>query len=1236
MVYRIYVEKKPVFASEAAAQLHELAPLVSAGALQSLRIINRYDVEGVSEDVFTACHHTVFAEPQLDDVYLEMPGATHVFAIEPLPGQYDQRADSCEQCVQIIAGGEKPTVKTARVYLMEGDMTPEDIQAIQAYLINPVESRIAALELPETLREVYPTAPDEPVLHGFTAQTPAQLEQTLTQLSLAMDLADITYCQAYFKEEGREPTLAEIRVLDTYWSDHCRHTTFNTQLSEVDIQDALVQSAFDAYLKIKEELYPGEARPLTLMDLATIGGKYLRAKGKLEALDVSDEINACSVKLKVDVGGQMEDWLLMFKNETHNHPTEIEPFGGAATCIGGAIRDPLSGRSYVYQAMRVTGAGDPLTPLSETLPGKLPQRKIVQTAAAGYSAYGNQIGLPTGLVQEVYHPGYVAKRMELGAVIAAAPQENVVRETPAAGDVVVLLGGRTGRDGLGGATGSSKGHNAQSLESCGAEVQKGNAPEERKIQRLFRNPTATRLIKRCNDFGAGGVSVAIGELADGLDIQLDAVPKKYEGLTGAELALSESQERMAVVLAAGDAEKFIALAAAENLEATVVATVTTSPRLVMHWRGQEIVNISRAFLDTNGAPKFANASVPAYAPATMGVPAGATAAQKLQTLVQDLNVAGQVGLTQRFDSTVGGGAVLFPLGGEQMLTPVQAMVSKLPVLAADTTTVSGMAFAFNPYLLSENPYAGAYLAVVESVAKLIATGFTRDSMHLSFQEFFERLGQDETRWGKPFAALLGGLRAQLDLEVAAIGGKDSMSGSFEDIHVPPTLVSFAVGSANINNIVANPFKKAGTRVVLLAPSGGLVPNSTSLIETFDAAQELLRSGAVSAAWAVGYGGVAEGLFKMGLGNRIGFAVEEDAVKHLFGYRYGAFVMALADDAPVPANAVLLGHTTAEYTFSCEGEQTSMAALQELYEEKLAPIYPYRRQPQENLDAPMIKPVHNATAWPTPKIGVAKPKATIMVFPGTNCEYDVARGMEKAGITPEIFVVRNLSSAAIAQSVQELSAKLATSQILFIPGGFSAGDEPDGSGKFITAFFRNPALTQGVRALLQQQDGLVGGICNGFQALIKLGLVPYGDITSPSADAPTLAFNAIGRHQNRLVRTRIASNKSPWFSKTKPGEVYTIALSHGEGRLVPGPGGVDALAANGQIATQYVDLAGEPTMELAFNPNTSFMAVEGITSADGRVFGKMGHHERYTPGNYKNVQGEKVLPLFEGAAAYYGI
>ncbi len=1228
MVYRVFVEKKPELANDARSLLSEAKQLPGVEHLERVRILNRYDVEHITPELFDYAVKTVFSEPQVDLVTREADtdGAS-VFAVEYLPGQFDQRADSAAQCIQIISQGERPDVRTARVYLLYGALTDAELAAVKKHVINPVDSREASLALPETLEIRYEIPTEVETLTGFCARSDEELAQLIEERGLAMDLDDIRFCRDYFRTEQRDPTITELRMIDTYWSDHCRHTTFSTTLDCVTFEDPLAEKTYQDYLRTREQL--GRTKPVNLMDVATLAVKYLRKTGKLDKLDESEEINACTVKITVEVDGKAEPWLLLFKNETHNHPTEIEPFGGAATCIGGAIRDPLSGRSYVYGAMRLTGAASPLQPVSETLPGKLPQRTICQTAAAGYASYGNQIGLATGIVDELYHPGYAAKRMEIGAVIAAAPAANVRRERPQSGDVVILLGGRTGRDGCGGATGASKSHTVQSLESCGAEVQKGNAPEERKLQRLFRNAEACRMIKRCNDFGAGGVSVAIGELADGLDIDLNAVPKKYEGLDGTELAISESQERMAVVVAAEDAGRFLALADGENLEATIVARVTESPRLVMHWNGRTIVDVSRAFLSSNGAEKHIDVLVEKPQSFDKTIPADFGGG--LRDLAQDLNVCSRQGLSERFDSTIGAGTVLMPFGGRDQRTPVQAMVQKISIERGHTDDCSLMSWGYNPYISEKDPYRGAYLAVIESVSKLIATGAAFEDVYLTFQEYFERLRREPARWGKPLAALLGAFAAQMALGIGAVGGKDSMSGSFEQMDVPPTLVSFAVTTEKTGAIVSNECKRAGDKLVLLAPAYGAdgLPETASLLAVYETVHALLSSGKAVAAYTPGFGGAAEAALKMCIGNGFGCRFEESLpLETLFGYRYGAFVLEVL---PEVEEETLLGYVTADGTFSRGAESVACGELFALYEKKLENVYP-TQAPAENI--PMETFSAPEADRRAPAVKTARPRVLIPVFPGTNCEYDSARAMTDAGAEAQIMVLNNRTADGIARSVEHFARALRDAQMVFIPGGFSGGDEPDGSGKFITAFFRNAAVKEEVTALLERRDGLMCGICNGFQALIKLGLVPYGRIIDTDASCPTLTFNTIARHQSRIVRVRVASNRSPWLAATQVGDVYSAPISHGEGRFLADEALIRQLAANGQIATQYVDLDGRATDDIHFNPNGSLFAVEGITSPDGRVFGKMGHAERTGAGLYKNVPGEYDMKMFTSAVRYF--
>ena len=1227
MVYRVYVEKKPGQTHEANGLKKEVKDFLQIQGLTDLRVLNRYGVENIEESLFRYAVNTVFSEPQVDDVSFELPQGGVVFAVEPLPGQFDQRADSAAQCIQILSQGERPTVRSAKVYVLEGDLSDADIAAIKKHVINAVESREASLDECETLAVEYAKPQTVATVEGFIGMDEAALSALLDKLGLAMDLDDLKFLQNYFRDdEGRDPTITEIRVVDTYWSDHCRHTTFSTHIDDVKIDDPAVQAAYERYLAARVEVYGEEkaaARPQTLMDIATIGAKVLKKRGLLPELDESEEINACSIHVTAKVNGEDQDWLLMFKNETHNHPTEIEPFGGAATCIGGCIRDPLSGRAYVHQAMRVTGAGDPRKSLKDTLPGKLPQRKICQTAAAGYSSYGNQIGLATGHVAEIYHEGFIAKRLECGAVVAAAPAYNVRRERPAPGDVIVLLGGRTGRDGIGGATGSSKSHNAKSLTSMASEVQKGNAPEERKIQRLFRNSEVTRLIKRCNDFGAGGVSVAIGELAPGLTIDLDAVRKKYDGLDGTELAISESQERMAVVVEAKDADKFIALAQAENLEAYRVAVVTEEERMVMTWKGQTIANLSRAFLDTNGAVKHTCVAVDEKDLSPLSKPLYAN----LGEMAADLKTGSQRGLIERFDSTIGAGSVLMPFGGKTQRTPAQVMAATLPVLPGQVTDQASLfAWGCDPDHLSIDPYTGAHAAVYNSVAKLVAAGGDYKKVYLTLQEFFEKLRNEPARWGKPFAALLGAMDAQLELNAAAIGGKDSMSGTFLDMDVPPTLISFAIAPIDKNEVLSPEFKEAGHPVYLFGPTD---ESADSLKAAWEAFHDLHKAGKVKAAWAVEHG-IGEAVMKMSFGNHIGFKSCAELGENWHLGLWGFLVAELTEEVEIPG-VIRIGETTEEPTITLEADTASIEELLALNEGVLAKVYPTKATEKE-IEMPVFG--HTGGCQLAPAVKVAKPKILIPVFPGTNCEYDSARAVERAGAEAEIFVVRNLTADDVSRSVEQFASKIAESQVVFIPGGFSGGDEPDGSAKFITAFFRNPAIKEQVTKLLDDRDGLMLGICNGFQALIKLGLVPYGKIIDADDTCPTLTYNTIARHQSMMVRTRICTNKSPWLAGTEVGEIYTVPISHGEGRFFASEDLALQLAANGQIATQYVDLEGNPTMDTAFNPNGSLFAIEGITSPDGRVLGKMGHSERWQHGIYRNVPGEYDMKLFESAVKYF--
>ncbi len=1226
MVYRVYTEKKPACDHEARSVRHEIRSL--GIACTGVRLLCRYDAEGVDGDTFERAIPTVFSEPPVDRVYRtlpETPGRTLI--VESLPGQFDQRADSAAQCVQLISRGQRPTVRSARVYLIEGDLTDGDMEKIRHLLINPVECRETDDALPATLALNAPVPPDVKVVEGFRDMDEGALDALRRELGLAMDGDDLKFCQAWTREEGRDPTLTEIRMLDTYWSDHCRHTTFLTHITDMDIRDEKVKDSLQMYLDLRKET-GRENKPVTLMDMATIGMRALKKRGMLPRLDESEEINACTVRIDVRRGDGDEKWLLLFKNETHNHPTEIEPFGGAATCIGGAIRDPLSGRAYVYAAMRVTGAGDPF---SAPMQGKLPQKRLTRTAAAGYSSYGNQIGLATGQVSEWYHPGYTAKRLEIGAVIGAVPEKQVRRECPAPGDRVILLGGRTGRDGCGGATGSSKAHTASSLTTCGAEVQKGNAPEERKLQRLFRSAEFDLMVKRCNDFGAGGVSVAVGELADGLEIDLDTVPKKYQGLDGTELAISESQERMAVVCAPEDAKRLMALAAGENLEATVIATVTASPRLRMSWRGKTIVDIPRSFLNSNGAPKKTRISVADTRFSSPFTPPEGGLRKELEAFFADLNNASPQGLSERFDSTIGAGTVLMPFGGRKQLTPVQAMVHKISTEEGDTSTVSMMAWGFDPFLSSQSPYAGGYLSVTEAVSRLVASGAGDGDYYLTQQEYFPRPGSDASRWGLPAAALLGSLQAQMDLGIASIGGKDSMSGSFDTLDVPPTLCTFAVTAGDLSRVRTNAFSREGDGLYLLLPETdekGL-PRPESQKKVWDTVRSLLASGTASACWALGHGGAMEGIVKCALGNGMGADIDASAGADLiYGWHFGGMLAAAC--APV-AGAVRIGTVNGSGTLSRGGERIPMDEVLRMYESPLEPIFP--RYPAAEGEKPGPVPAVDRPI-PVRRSAFAAPRVLIPVFPGTNCEYDSMKALARAGLQGETLVIRNLTGQDIQASIDEMARRIDESQIIFIPGGFSAGDEPDGSGKFITAFFRSARVKDAVTRLLDERGGLMLGICNGFQALIKLGLVPYGRIMDPEEGMPTLTYNTVGRHQSRLVRTLVTNVSSPWLTGVRVGDVITVPISHGEGRFAAGSGVMAELVRNGQIFSRYCNEHGEPSMDILDNPNGSMNAVEGIMSPDGRVLGKMGHSERTGKGLYLNVEGNYDLKLFESAKAYF--
>jgi len=1280
-VFRCFTEKKEGFDVEARAVARDLRDFLGIRGLESVRILTRYDIEGIPKNVYEDAQTTIFSEPQIDDFFDEAPsrfdGHHMTLTIEALPGQYDQRADACAQCLQLLARGERPEVKTAKLYVFFGMISDSEMDKLRGYLINPVESREASDDKPETLAAKYPKPKPVKTIDGFIAADDAKLLEYFGEFALAMDMGDLRFLQAYFRDtEKRDPTVTELRVIDTYWSDHCRHTTFNTHISSVSIEDPGVKAAYENYLKARREVYGNAAsdRPLTLMDIATIAAKALRSRGLLKSIEISEEVNACSIHIDADVDGKTEDWLLMFKNETHNHPTEVEPFGGAATCVGGAIRDPLSGRAYVYQAMRITGAGDPRAAVEDTMPGKLPQRKLTVTAAQGYSSYGNQVGLPAGLVHEIYHPGYIAKRMELGAVVGAVKAENVTRETPLPGDKVILLGGRTGRDGIGGATGSSKSHTAESLVTMASEVQKGNASEERKIQRLFLDPEVTKMIKKCNDFGAGGISVAVGELADGLDIDLSLVLLKYEGLDGTEIAISESQERMAIVVAPDDVSALIEKAAGENLEAYVIAEVTQSPRMVIRFDGKVIVDISREFLSTNGSIKHANVHVPELQgpdvrdqalkdgarnvvdpPPPTPNSSSHLPSERLRSLVADLRYCSQRGLYEMFDGTVGASSVLMKAGGKTQSTPSQSMAALLPVdYDKITNTCSIMSFGFDPYLSSANPFLGARSAVVTSVAKLVAAGCDPDAAYLTFQEYFERLREDPTRWGKPFSALLGAFEAQMGLGLAAIGGKDSMSGTFKDLDVPPTLVSFAIAPNDARNVITPEFKGAQHDVVLFSPGNDL----SRVKETWKKIQALIGDKTIVSAWAVTDGGAAEGIFKMTLGNEIGFEIADDLdPEALFVCSPGAIIAEIT--RPVQG-AVTIGRTVSKQAISLGSDTVDISVLKSAWEDVLEDIFPTTAdQPAEVERISFVRRHKDAGGTDNKSDGAspdkrqrsegagafgsgivtggesfAKPRALIFAFPGTNSEIDTARAVSRAGGLPEIIVVRNLTPAMLEDSITEVMRKIAESQILIIPGGYSFADEPDGSAKFISAFFRTPGITDAVHVHLNTRDGLMLGICNGFQALIKLGLVPYGSIVPPDPGGPTLTHNLIGRHQAKYVFTRVASVNSPWMTLSNVGDVHAVAISHGEGRFIASDGLLKRLIVGGQIATQYANIDGESSMDTAVNPNGSLMAAEGLFSPDGRVFGKMGHTERSGELIAKNIYGNKHQPVFESGIMYF--
>ncbi|AQU11269.1 phosphoribosylformylglycinamidine synthase [Clostridioides difficile] len=1258
MVRRVLVEKREGFDLEAKALKKDLVESLHIDNIENLRILNRYDVEGISEEVYENAAKTIFSEPNLDVVYYEeIPKLNdeRVFAIEFLPGQYDQRGDWAAQCVQIVNQGIRPAINTAKVYILSGKITDEEFSKIKDYCINPVDSREASLEKPETLKMETEIPTTVEVLDGFIDLDENGLRTFVSEKGLAMTLGDLQHVQKYFKDtEKRNPTITEIKVLDTYWSDHCRHTTFMTEIENVKIEDGkfndIVKEAYQMYLNSRDNVYVNRHKDICLMDIATVAVKELKKNGKLNDLDESEEINACSINVDVEVDGKMEKYLVMFKNETHNHPTEIEPFGGAATCLGGAIRDPLSGRSYVYQAMRVTGSADPRTTLEDTLPGKLMQRKITTEAAHGYSSYGNQIGLTTGQVAEVYDENFVAKRMEIGAVIAAAPKENVVRERPEAGDVIVLLGGKTGRDGCGGATGSSKEHSEESILTCSAEVQKGDAPNERKIQRFFRNKEVAQMIKRCNDFGAGGVCVAIGEIADSLDINLDLVPKKYDGLDGTELAISESQERMAVAIKKENKDKFIQLAVEENLEATHVATVTDTGYLRMFWNGKAIVDINREFLDTNGVKQTTDVHVTKVDEENTFFSSNeivkdvkcASMKDKFTKVLSDLNVCSQKGLVEMFDNTIGGNTVLMPFGGKYQATPTQGMVAKIPVLGGETNTSTIMTYGYNPKVGKWSPFHGALYAVVESVCKLVAIGGNYSTTRLTFQEYFEKLGNNPEKWGKPFSALLGAFYAQSKFEIPAIGGKDSMSGTFKDIEVPPTLVSFAVDTVDAKKVVSPEFKKADSKVVMLCVNKAEndVVDFEELKRNLDKVRELIHGNKVLSTYALGFAGVGEAISKMAFGNKIGFKFSEEAEKaftddKLFEASYGNIVLELANDDLSMLegyNYVVLGSTVKEASIFIKGEELALDELYKAHCSTLEPIFPTKTEEVKS----KIETISYISQGEAKKssLSIATPRVFIPAFPGTNCEYDSARAFERAGANASIRVFKNLTYKDIEDSIDTIVNEIKSSQIIMLPGGFSAGDEPDGSGKFIATVFRNPRVQEAINEFLTQKDGLMLGICNGFQVLIKLGLVPYGEIRVPSESAPTLTYNNIGRHQAKIARTRISSNKSPWLAQTNVGDIHNIAISHGEGKFVASEDVMRELIANGQVATQYVDFNNEATYDIEFNPNGSFYAVEGITSVDGRVFGKMGHSERIGEEVYKNIIGEKDQKIFESGVKYF--
>ena len=1268
MVKRIYVEKKPEFSVEAKGLLKDLKENLLLENLEDLKIVNRYDVEGINDEIFEKAKNTVFSEPQVDECFEEeYPFAKEdkIFGVEYLPGQFDQRANSLSECLQILTEGERPLAKSAKIYVIKGNINDEELEKIKKYIINPVDSRECTLKKLKTVKDEHPEPKDVAIVEGFIHMTDEDSKKFYDKYGFAMDIEDLKFCQKYFRDvEKRDPSMTEMKMIDTYWSDHCRHTTFLSKLDKVEIDWDLANKIYEDYKKSREYVYDGKkAKDICLMDVATIAVKELKKKGMLKDLDESEEINACSIQAEILVDGKPEEYLIMFKNETHNHPTEIEPFGGAATCLGGAIRDPLSGRVYVYQAMRVTGCGDPRTSVKDTLPNKLPQRKLTNEAARGYSSYGNQIGLATGQVAEIYHPGYVAKRLEIGALVGAAPKKNVIRKVPEPGDVVVLLGGRTGRDGCGGATGSSKAHNSASLTTCGAEVQKGNAPEERKIQRLFRNPEVTTLIKRCNDFGAGGVSVAIGELADGLEINLDKVPKKYEGLDGTELAISESQERMAVVIEEKDVEKFQKLAEAENIESTVVAKVTKEPRMKMYWRGKLIVDLSREFLNTNGTVKIANAKIEKpkgiqeyfegkrkiqQNKNSVGVPLLGNPQNCIKTngkncaktelwkeTISDLNCCSQKGLVERFDSSIGAGTVLMPFGGKYQLTPTEAMCARIPTLKGYTNSGTIMSFGYDPYLSEISPLHGAAFAVIDSLTKYVACGGDYKKAWFTFQEYFEKLREEPTRWGKPLAALLGAYLVQEKLGLASIGGKDSMSGSYNELDVPPTLTSFCIGVVDTNKVVSNEFKKANSNVYMLKTkiTEEFLPDFEDLKENYELVHKLIEDDKAISVATVRQFGIADTITKMCIGNKIGF--EFKANKCLFKPRYATFIIE-AKDKIENKKLELLGITTNKKEIKIsEDEILDLEELIKVWEEPLEKVFPTKtNEINKKIENILYKPAGGTPQVSSHKIKIAKPKIFIPVFPGTNCEYDLAKAFIDAGGDPKIAVFKNLKQTDIEESIIAMEKLINESQIIMLPGGFSAGDEPDGSGKFIATVFRNPRLKEAIHKHLNEQDGLILGICNGFQALIKLGLVPFGEIVEPTSEMPTLTYNNIARHQSKLVTTKVVSKLSPWFSKVDLEEEFIIPISHGEGKFVASEKVMQELIKNGQVATQYVDEKGNATYDIDYNPNGSVYAVEGITSKDGRILGKMAHSERSYRGNIINVPGNMDQKLFESGIEYF--